>query len=72
MEQGRAWGGGDSVWSLQGRGSLQASAPPCPPTRVSFFCGVSCVPPLVMCSLRFSKIRGLVPRLTAPPPVPSI
>ncbi|XP_039734484.1 LOW QUALITY PROTEIN: receptor-type tyrosine-protein phosphatase S [Pteropus medius] len=39
---------------------------PTPPARVSFFCGVSCVPPPVMCSLRFSEIRGLV-ALASPP-----
>lgn len=77
---GRAAGGergrarvGESDLSLQGWGSLQASAPPCPPARVSFFCGVSCVPPFVMCSLCFSEIRGLVapaspsPALQRPP-----
>lgn len=52
--------------SLQGRGSLQASAPTRPPTQsASLWCVVRAS--LVMCSLRFSKTRDLVTRLTAPP-----
>lgn len=47
---------------LQGRGSLQASAPPCPPPpiRVSF-CGVSCGASLAVCSLRFSRLVASYP-----------
>lgn len=48
---------------LQGRGSLQASAPPpptCPPIRVGF-CGVSCGASLAVCSLRFSRLVASYP-----------
>lgn len=47
---------------LQGRGSLQASAPPPtrPPIRVGF-CGVSCGASLAVCSLRFSRLVASYP-----------
>lgn len=70
-EQGRA--GGVGGWggqvSLEPTGPGESAGlcpnPPARPSQLLLWCVVRAS--LVMCSLRFSKIRGLVARLTAPP-----
>lgn len=58
---------------LQGRGSLQASAPPCPPPAHPsqlLWCVVRCFPRCVLASLL--QTRGLVPASPPRLPAPSI
>lgn len=68
----RAGSGGGSGWgqlSLEPSGPGESAGlcpnPPAHPSQLLLWCVVRAS--LVMCSLRFSEIRGLVARLTAPP-----